>query len=121
MEGVARDIRNAKALADIVVVSYHWGDEYETRHNADQEKRATAAIDAGADLIIGHHPHVVQEVVPYKHGYIAYSLGNFVFDQNFSPDTSWGLTLKVTVKDKKIVSVEEVPVTFNKTYQPAFK
>jgi poly-gamma-glutamate capsule biosynthesis protein CapA/YwtB (metallophosphatase superfamily) len=119
IEGVARDIQYAKSLADIVVVSYHWGEEYQTTHNADQERRATGAIDAGADLVIGHHPHVVQEVVPYKQGYIAYSLGNFIFDQNFSADTSWGLTLKVTIKDKKIATVEQVPVTFNKNYQPS--
>jgi gamma-polyglutamate biosynthesis protein CapA len=119
MDAVARDVMNAKTLADIVVVSYHWGNEYETIHNADQERRAKAAIDAGADLVIGHHPHVAQEVVRYGEGYIAYSLGNFIFDQNFSPDTSWGLTLSVTIKDKKILSVEERPVTFDKTFKPS--
>jgi poly-gamma-glutamate synthesis protein (capsule biosynthesis protein) len=119
IEGVTRDIIAAKELADIVVVSYHWGEEYATIHNADQELRAKAAIDAGADLIIGHHPHVVQEVVPYGKGYIAYSLGNFIFDQNFSPDTSWGLTLRVKIKNKQIESVEKFPVTFNKKYQPS--
>jgi poly-gamma-glutamate synthesis protein (capsule biosynthesis protein) len=119
IETVAQDVMRAKNVADIVIVSFHWGNEYETVHNADQEQRAKAAIDAGADLVIGHHPHVVQEVVKYGNGYIAYSLGNFIFDQNFSPDTSWGLTLKATVKDKKIISVEEYPVTFNKTFQPS--
>jgi poly-gamma-glutamate capsule biosynthesis protein CapA/YwtB (metallophosphatase superfamily) len=118
-EGVARDIKKAKSAADIVVVSFHWGEEYQTKHNKDQEWRARAAIDAGADLVIGHHPHVVQEVLPYKNGYIAYSLGNFVFDQNFSADTGKGLVLEVIVKDKKIFNLVEHTVTFNKTFQPS--
>ncbi len=115
---ISADILEAKKKADIVVVSYHWGDEYETSHNRTQGDLAHATIDAGADLVIGHHPHVVQEVEKYKHGYIAYSLGNFIFDQNFSPDTSHGLMLQVEIKKKSIVSVDELQVHFNSTFQP---
>jgi poly-gamma-glutamate synthesis protein (capsule biosynthesis protein) len=81
------DIKEARKVADLVVVSLHWGNEYETNHNSEQERVARALIDAGAHLIIGHHPHVIQEVKEYHGGYIAYSLGNFVFDQNFSQET----------------------------------
>lgn len=119
-EDVVRDIQNAVKISDIVVVSVHWGDEYHTKHNAFQEKLGRLIIDSGADLVIGHHPHVVQEVEKYKTGYIAYSLGNFVFDQNFSVDTHWGLTLKVFVENKKIINIEERKVTFNSSYQPTF-
>lgn len=120
-EDIMRDIRNARAIADIVVVSFHWGDEYHTKHNTAQEKLGHFVIDAGADLVIGHHPHVAQEVEKYKQGYIAYSLGNFVFDQNFSADTHHGLVLKVLLHDKKILGVEEHTVIFNNSYQPSFK
>lgn len=112
------DIQNAKKLSDIVVVSFHWGDEYSTHHNSFQENLAHIAIDAGADLVVGHHPHVVQEIEKYKNGYIAYSLGNFVFDQNFSEDTKSGLLLSVTLKNKKIEDVETQKVNFTSSYQP---
>lgn len=117
-EQIGRDIIEAKKGADIVVVSFHWGDEYQIHHNAEQETLAHDAIDAGADLVIGHHPHVVQEVEKYNGKYIAYSLGNFIFDQNFSEDTHRGLMLKVHITDKQIASVEEIPVKFTKEYQP---
>lgn len=112
------DINNAKGLADIVVVSFHWGNEYETRHNSYQENLAHVAINAGANLVVGHHPHVIQEIEKYKDGYIAYSLGNFVFDQNFSDETKTGLLLSVTLKNKKIDQVTSEKVNFNSSYQP---
>lgn len=115
---MSSDIRDAGSLADIVVVSFHWGEEYQTVHNAAQEKLAHAAIDAGADLIVGHHPHVVEDIEQYKGKYIAYSLGNFVFDQNFDADTRHGMLLTVTLRDKKIVSVTPQEVRFTETYQP---
>lgn len=118
-EIMKRDIEEAKKRADIVVVSFHWGDEYETKHNRMQERIAHAAIDVGATLIIGHHPHVVQEVEEYGGGYIAYSLGNFIFDQNFSPDTSKGLLLEVKIDNKKISGIRTLGVSFNALFQPS--
>lgn len=117
-ETVRRDIGIVKQDADMVIVSFHWGDEYRTAHNAWQERMAHAAIDAGASLVIGHHPHVVQEVENYNSGYIAYSLGNFIFDQNFSPDTSKGLLLEAFVKDKKVTGIKTMNVSFNAAFQP---
>jgi poly-gamma-glutamate synthesis protein (capsule biosynthesis protein) len=113
-----KDIESANSISDIVVVSFHWGDEYETTHNEIQEQVAALAIDKGASLIIGHHPHVTQEVGQYKNGWIAYSLGNFIFDQNFSEDTRRGLLLRVTVKNKTIEKVESTGVVFNEYFQP---
>ncbi len=66
VEQIAFDVGVAKTMADLVVVSFHWGDEYQTQHNAEQQEWAHAAIDAGADLVVGHHPHVVQEVERYN-------------------------------------------------------
>ncbi len=114
------DITSAKAEADAVVASFHWGEEYQTAHNAYQERVAKAAIDAGALLVIGHHPHVAQEVERYNGGVIAYSLGNFVFDQNFSKDTRTGLALRVTLADGAVESIEEMTVKFTPDFQPYF-
>ncbi|MCX6797759.1 MAG: AmmeMemoRadiSam system protein B, partial [Candidatus Falkowbacteria bacterium] len=113
-----KDIKAAKEKVDLVIVSFHWGREYETRHNAHQEEIAKTAVEAGASLIIGHHPHVVQELESYHNVYIAYSLGNFIFDQNFSPETNIGLALKVVINDKKISSVNSQIISFNHNFQP---
>ncbi|MEI6529385.1 MAG: AmmeMemoRadiSam system protein B [Candidatus Falkowbacteria bacterium] len=118
---MVKDIKVVKEKADLVIVSFHWGREYETTHNAHQEEIARAAIEAGASLIIGHHPHVAQDLDLYKNVYIAYSLGNFIFDQNFSPETSSGLALKVTIKNKKVSNVATETILFNHNFQPYIK
>lgn len=112
------DIQAMRTRADIITVSFHFGDEYQTIHNALQERMAHIAIDAGADLVIGHHPHVVQDIEQYKDKWIVYSLGNFVFDQNFSVATQSGLAVRISVKDKKIVKLEEFPIKISDEYQP---
>jgi len=104
--------------ADIVVVSFHWGEEYKTRSYGKQQKVAYSMVDAGVDLIVGHHPHVVQEVEKYKKGWIAYSLGNFVFDQSFSDETMRGLILEVEIQDKKISNVNPIGIKISETFQP---
>lgn len=119
LDQMINDIKKVKSKSDIVVVSFHWGEEYQTKHNLKQEQIAKAAIDAGASLIVGHHPHVVQEVEQYKNGWIAYSLGNFVFDQNFSKETRRGLILEVVVSDGKIKSVNKKEITISNKYQPS--
>lgn len=70
---------------NIIIISYHWGIEREYKQNATQENIARFAIDSGADLILGHHPHVLQGIEKYKDKYIVYSLGNFVFGGNKNP------------------------------------
>ncbi len=117
-ERMIASIRAAKKKSDLVIVSFHWGREYETASNQRQQELAAAAVEAGASLIVGHHPHVVQEIANIKNVTVAYSLGNFVFDQNFSKETSTGLLLKVSVKDKKIDSVTPYTLRFNKNFQP---
>ena len=66
---------------DVVVVSMHWGEEYQPEPDLLTVELAREMIDAGADIIFGHHPHVLQPVERYKDGLIFYSLGNFIFDQ----------------------------------------
>lgn len=118
LDAALADIARARTEADIVVVLIHWGNEYETRALSLQRDIARALIDNGATLVIGHHPHVVQEVEQYGGGLVAYSLGNFVFDQNFSPDTKRGLMLRVILNRNGIESFEEIPIAFTKTFQP---
>jgi hypothetical protein len=84
-------IREARSLGDLVVLRIHWGVEYQRFPREEEIGLARAAIDAGADLVVGDHPHVIQGVEKYRNGFIAYSLGNFVFDQKRSA----GLALQV--------------------------
>jgi len=76
---VTADVANARRQADYVIVSFHWGREASGTVQAYQRDTAHRAIEAGADVIIGHHPHVLQGVERYKGGIIFYSLGNFTF------------------------------------------
>ena len=73
------------AGADLVIVSFHWGVEKENYPDETQQALAHAAIDQGADLVLGHHPHVLQGIEKYQGKYIVYSLGNFCFGGNSNP------------------------------------
>jgi gamma-polyglutamate biosynthesis protein CapA len=90
-------ITTAKGECDFVVVTMHAGTEYTRTQNQSQITFAHTAVDDGADIVIGAHPHWVQTIDKYKGKYIFYSLGNFIFDQNFSQGTTEGLTLKIQI------------------------
>jgi poly-gamma-glutamate synthesis protein (capsule biosynthesis protein) len=77
---IIENVKRVKSKADIVIVSLHWGDEFIHKPSRYQVKLAHEIIDSGANIILGHHPHVLQGVEMYNGGLIAYSLGNFVFD-----------------------------------------
>ncbi len=89
-----RDIREARKSADRVVVSVHWGEEYRRVPTPKQRRLAREMVDLGADLVLGHHPHVVQPFERYRAGFIVYSLGNFLFDLR-SPRAKESMVLKV--------------------------
>lgn len=112
-------IKNAAGKVDILVTSFHWGDEYK-EHNTRQSALAHTAIDNGAKLVIGHHPHVIQATETYKGGIIAYSLGNFIFDQAFSEKTMEGMALQVTfdTEKKSIKRYDKYLVELNPYFQP---
>ncbi len=112
------DIRFARPLADIVIACPHWGVEYASKPTRDQVDLAHRMIDAGADLIVGSHPHVTQPLEQYHDRWIAYSLGNFVFDQE-GPGTHRGMLLQVTVKDKRVAAVVPIAININSQFQPA--
>lgn len=110
-------VRKAKHQTDYVVVSFHFGNEYETVASSRQEELARSAIDAGANIVVGHHPHVVQKIELYNGGLIAYSLGNFIFDQNFSEETMEGALLNVIFKGQDIISIYKKKVKLNEFFQ----
>ncbi len=114
---IIQDIQEAKLQVDILVVSLHAGIEYAKEPDEFQKAFAQNAIDAGADLIIGHHPHVLQPLEQYKDGWIAYSLGNFVFDQDFSQETMAGAMLKVSVQNKAIKAVSLLQTRLTPSFQ----
>ena len=109
LEKMAENVQTARSQADFVIVSLHAGDEYSANPNPMQVTFAHAAIDAGADLVLGHHPHVVQKIEEYKQKFIFYSLGNFVFDQN-DQKAREGLMAKVIFSGTEIKSLEAIPV-----------
>ena len=115
---MAATLRELRTKADIIIVAMHWGEEYEAHSNAYQERIGRMLIDEGASLVVGTHPHVVQEVERYKAGWIAYSLGNFVFDQNFSDEVRNGIILRLTISDGRIRAIDEIPISINRYYQP---
>jgi poly-gamma-glutamate synthesis protein (capsule biosynthesis protein) len=95
-------LSTASQHSDIQIVSVHWGDEYKPIHSRSQEILAQTLIDAGADVIIGHHPHVVQDIGMYKGVPIFYSLGNFIFDQYFSAAVQEGLWVELTFEGNSV-------------------
>ncbi len=111
-------IAAAAKQVDFLVVSIHFGVEYEKTHTARQETLAHAAIDAGAKLVIGSHPHVPEDTEVYKNGFIAYSLGNLIFDQGFSKDTMHGMLLEVKLNRDGSMSVQKDLVPLSPQFQP---
>jgi poly-gamma-glutamate capsule biosynthesis protein CapA/YwtB (metallophosphatase superfamily) len=100
-------IRSSKSLADCVIVSYHGGEEYASRPTRRTEWFADQVLNAGADLFLGHHPHVPHGIKKRGGKIIAYSLGNFVFYQPFQEWTQRSFALSMTiVKDSNGVHLE---------------
>ncbi len=112
MENEITELKNLGC--EYIVYTCHFGNEYEVNHNQLQTQMAYAAIDAGANLVIGHHPHVVQGVEEYKGGLIFYSLGNLVFGGNLQLTTFDGLLAQVSpaFREGKLIStaVRLIPV-----------
>jgi len=111
-----RHIKNYKAVnpATLVVVFIHWGTEMQSIPTARQVRQAHEIVDAGADAIVGHHPHVVQTLEVFKGRYIFYSLGNFIFDFSKAPGNK-GLITQFSISNGSIQSVEAIPYSIRKS------
>ncbi|HEY9907938.1 MAG TPA: CapA family protein, partial [Thermosynechococcaceae cyanobacterium] len=112
---IAQDIRSLRDQVDWIVVNFHWGQEKATHPAPWQVDLAHYTVDQGADVIVGHHPHVLQGAEVYKGRPIAYSMGNFIFGGNPRSDYDTAV-LKVALKDKQM-RVEFLPVEVRK-FQP---
>lgn len=108
----------ARGSSDLMIAYMHWGAEYRDRPTRDQEHQAKWLIDHGVDIVIGAHPHWTQGLSLYKGKPIFYSLGNFVFDQDWSQETGEGLTTRLTISDQQI-AIDLYPVRIDKV-QPRF-
>lgn len=117
---IKEDIIVARKNADIVIVSFHWGVEYVTNPNERQQSLAYLAVDMGADVVLGNHPHWIQPIEIYKNKFIIYAHGNFVFDQEWSEETKLGVIGKYTFYENKLVDVEYVPIKIIDYGQPYF-
>ena len=108
------------------IVFIHWGNEYNQKSNNVQQTLAHKLIDSGIDLIIGGHPHVVQEIEKYNNKLIFYSLGNFVFDQYFSKDTQQNYAIRLTINNNltfdiiPLQSIKSQPQIMDKETQTTF-
>lgn len=111
-------VRGARDLADVVICSMHWGEEFIRYPTRQMRAQGHALIDAGAHVVLGHHPHVFQGVESYGSGVIAYSLGNFAFDMLWDPALRTGLALRITVSANGVTDVEPRFVTMSDDFQP---
>jgi gamma-polyglutamate biosynthesis protein CapA len=108
-EIVGPTIREAAQEADLVIVHIHWGEEYDWRPNRRQVELGRQMVDEGADIVIGHHPHVLMPVEHHGDGLIFYSLGNFVFDQGWTR-TRESAIVNYRLAEDGTATVELVPV-----------
>jgi len=114
---VLESIRAGASKESLVIVSVHWGDELMNRPSIWQREIAREFLSAGASLIIGHHPHVVQGIEIFNGGLVAYSLGNFIFD-SFIEDTKWSIILSVTISGRHSIKWQCVPIKRDKEHRP---
>lgn len=111
-------IKNSKNQVDILIVMTHWGVEYKSKSNENQQTIAKNIIESGADVIVGSHPHWVQEIGYINEKPVVYSLGNFVFDQSWSEETKKGLVVRFNYKGKKLEKIDSLPIYMKNLAQP---
>lgn len=119
-EKMVEAVKEAKQKANFVIVSMHAGNEYTDKPNDSQISFARKAIDAGAELVIGSHPHVIQPIEKYNGKYILYSLGNFIFDQNQSDEVKQGLAVEIFFDENSVRKIYFYLVLIRDFSQPEF-
>ncbi|MBU3190656.1 CapA family protein [Clostridium bowmanii] len=127
LNGVKKDIAELKKTNSVVIINFHWGNESQYYPIDAQTQLARFAIDNGADIILGHHPHVIQGIEQYKNRIIAYSLGNFCFGGNSNPKDKttfiFQSNLKFTSNKLTAIGVRVIPcsissVDYKNDYRP---
>jgi poly-gamma-glutamate synthesis protein (capsule biosynthesis protein) len=117
-ENITNEINELKNQVDLIVVAFHWGTEYVSKPNTNQVALAHQAVDAGADLIIGDHPHWVGAIEFYKEKPIFYSVGNFVFDQMWSTETRQGIIVLAQYENNRLSKISLLPTQIEESCQP---
>ena len=115
---VTSDIRALGKRVDVVIVMTHWGTQYTHRPEPSQHVAARAFADAGADLVIGGHPHWVQGYEMAGSAVVVHSLGNFVFDMDFQTKTREGILLEIVLWGDRLKAVEPVPYMIDSNFTP---
>lgn len=115
LDEMVEDVKKLGTRCDVVIVSMHAGTEYLQKPNDQQRKFAHAAVDSGATLVVGHHPHVTQSVEAYGPGVIFYSLGNLAFDQFQRKETQRGWIADVRFVGKRLAGYGVIPVDIVRT------
>lgn len=114
---IIKQVKTLRAQGKIVCISVHWGDEFMDRPSLEQKQMAHSLVEAGATVVIGHHPHVVQGVERYKGGLVAYSLGNFIFD-SFLSDCRWSMILSLNLAGAELLGWDFVPIEMDEHHRP---
>ncbi len=117
-EGIINAVRDLRRKSDVVIVSVHWGMEMASEPSEREIELAKKIISAGADIIAGHHPHVIQPYRKINGGHVFFSMGNFVFDQTAKSETRSAVMIGVTVRNKKIHSIVAYPLAIDREYRP---
>lgn len=117
---VAKLVSEAKTKADIVIAAFHWGVEYTRKPTQNQISLAHIAIDNGADIVLGNHPHWIQLNETYKGKFITYAQGNTIFDQDWSQETKEGVIYKFEYQDGRFNKVDEKYTVIENNSQPRF-
>ncbi len=123
LEAMVADIEKTKREADVVIASYHWGSSQSRTLTLSQKAVAHAAIDAGADLVVGRHPHILQGIEAYRHKAIFYAIGNFALDHShpmFLPTVKDSILVKCLIDGKGISRVSFRPVYLGADGRPEF-
>lgn len=120
VENISNLVTTAKENSDIVITSFHWGTEYTYTPTENQITLARLAVDNGADLVLGNHPHWIQPVEKYKDKIIIYAQGNTIFDQDWSQETREGVLYKYMYKDGKFEIADEKYTIIENNSQPRF-
>ena len=120
LKALTREVSDLAKRVDIVLVVPHWGDQYVNRPNELQRRVAQRLADAGADAVLGGHSHWVQGMEMVDDTLVAYSLGNFIFDMDFSEPTMQGIALELTLWGGRIMSATPVPAIIDPSFTPRF-
>jgi len=119
-EVMTDDVEKLRSEVDLVVVMPHWGKEYLATPESWQVDWAHAAVDAGADLVIGGHAHWPKGIEVYEGKPVFYGVGNFLLDQSWSEETSTGIFAEITLYDDRVIQIQPVPFVLLDYAQPNF-